>query len=261
MSILRLAPALAVALGACALKGDVRRVETQVAQLRQETARADSARAVSLGRRLDDVLALQRAVLDSLNAQQRRLTLAQGELRNDLTDVQRQLVQIQELMGQSQQRLSELRGQFEQRRQQVAAPPPGGGATTPGPAPGEPGPEQLYDLAVRQLRGGSPQTARQALQKLLTDYPQHDRVPDALFQLAESWAGTSPDSAAGAYERIAKEHPNSTRAPAALYKLGLLAEQRGDPRAARVYYQRVVAGYPRSEEAALARTKLSGPGG
>jgi TolA-binding protein len=261
VSILRLAPALAVALGACALKGDVRRVETQVAQLRQETARADSARAVSLGRRLDDVLALQRAVLDSLNAQQRRLTLAQGELRNDLTDVQRQLVQIQELMGQSQQRLSELRGQFEQRRQQVAAPPPGGGATTPGPAPGEPGPEQLYDLAVRQLRGGSPQTARQALQKLLTDYPQHDRVPDALFQLAESWAGTSPDSAAGAYERIAKEHPNSTRAPAALYKLGLLAEQRGDPRAARVYYQRVVAGYPRSEEAALARTKLSGRGG
>lgn len=261
MSILRLAPALAVALGACALKGDVRRVETQVAQLRQETARADSARAVSLGRRLDDVLALQRAVLDSLNAQQRRLTLAQGELRNDLTDVQRQLVQIQELMGQSQQRLSELRGQFEQRRQQVAAPPPGGGATTPGPAPGEPGPEQLYDLAVRQLRGGSPQTARQALQKLLTDYPQHDRVPDALFQLAESWAGTSPDSAAGAYERIAKEHANSTRAPAALYKLGLLAEQRGDPRAARVYYQRVVAGYPRSEEAALARTKLSGRGG
>ena len=261
MSILRLAPALAVALGACALKGDVRRVETQVAQLRQETARADSARAVSLGRRLDEVLALQRAVLDSLSVQQRRLTLAQGELRNDLTDVQRQLVQIQELMGQSQQRLSELRGQFEQRRQQPVAPPPGGGDPVPATGPGEPGPEQLYDLAVRQLRGGSPQAARQALQRLLADYPQHDRVPDAWFQLAESWAGTSPDSAARAYERIAQQHANSTRAPAALYKLGLLAEQRGDPRAARVYYQRVVAGYPRSEEAALARTKLSGRGG
>ena len=261
MSIIRLAPALAVALGACALKGDVRRVETQVAQLRQETARADSARAVSLGRRLDEVLALQRAVLDSLSVQQRRLTLAQGELRNDVTDVQRQLVQIQELMGQSQQRLSELRGQFEQRRPPPVAPPPGGGDTARGPASDDPGPEQLYDLAVRQLRGGSPQAARQALQKLLADYPQHDRVPDALFQLAESWAATNPDSAARAYERIAQQHANSTRAPAALYKLGLLAEQRGDSRAARVYYQRVVAGYPRSEEAALARTKLSGRGG
>ncbi len=249
-----------MALGACALKGDVRRVETQVAQLRQETARTDSARAVSLDRQLDEVLALQRAVLDSLGAQQRRLMLAQGELRNDLTDVQRQLVQIQELMGQSQQRLSELRGQFEQRRQQMAAQPLAGD-TLRAPASDEPGPEQLYDLAVRQLRGGSPQTARVALQKLLADYPQHDRVPDALFQLAESWANTNPDSAARGYERIAQQHPNSPRAPAALYKLGLLAEQRGDTRAARVYYQRVVAGYPRSEEAALARTKLSGRGG
>ncbi|MBI2537699.1 MAG: tetratricopeptide repeat protein [Gemmatimonadetes bacterium] len=261
MRAAHLAPALAVALGACALKGDVRRVETQVAQLRQETARADSARAVSLERRLDEVVALQRAVLDSLSAQQRRLTLVQGELRSDLTDVQRQLVQIQELMGQSQQRLSELRGQFEQRRQQLAAQPPSGGDSARVPALGEPGPEQLYDLAVRQLRGGSPQTARQALQKLLADYPQHDRVPDALFQLAESWASTNADSAAQGYERIAQQHPNSSRAPQALYKLGLLAEQRGDSRAARVYYQRVVAGYPRSEEAALARTKLSGRGG
>ncbi len=263
MSLARLTPALAVALSACALKGDVRRVETQVAVLRQQTARADSARAVVLERLLDEVQLLQRTVLDSLAAQQRRLTLSQGELREDVSDVQRQLVQIQELMGQSQQRISELRGQIEQRRSQQAPPPAGAGGDTTAAAAGPvgPGPEQLYDLAVRQLRAGSPQTARQALQKLLQDYPQHDRVPDALFQLAESWVGANADSAARAYERIAQEHASSPRAPAALYKLGLMAEQRGDQRAARVYYQRVVAGYPRSEEAALARTKLSGRGG
>jgi tol-pal system protein YbgF len=256
--VARLTPALVVALSACALKGDVRRVETQVATLRLQAARADSARAVALQRLLSEVQALQQVVLDSLAAQQRRLTLSQGELREDVSDVQRQLVQIQELMGQSQQRITELRGQIEQRRSQLAAP---GGTDSSGAAPGEPGPEQLYDLAVRQLRAGSPQTARQALQKLLSDYPQHDRVPDALFQLGESWVGSNPDSAAQAYERIAKQYPNSPRAPVALYKLGLMAEQRGDQRAARVYYQRVVAGYPRSEEAALARTKLSGRGG
>jgi len=253
-----LAPALAVALSACALKGDVRRVETQVATLRLQAARADSARAVALQRLLTEVQALQQVVLDSLGAQQRRLTLSQGELREDVSDLQRQLVQIQELLGQSQQRITELRGQIEQRRSQATAP---GGADSAGGAPGEPGAEQLYDLAVRQLRAGSPQTARQALQKLLSDYPQHDRVPDALFQLGESWIGTSPDSAAQAYERIVKQYPGSPRAPAALYKLGLMAEQRGDQRAARLYYNRVVAGYPRSEEAALARAKLSGRGG
>lgn len=258
MRVARFAPALAVALSACALKGDVRRVETQVATLRLQAARADSARAVALQRLLSEVEALQQIVLDSLAAQQRRLAVSQGELRADVSDVQRQLVQIQELMGQSQQRLSELRGQIEQRRSQLVT---GGAGADSAAAPGEPGAEQLYDLAVRQLRAGSPQTARQALQKLLGDYPQHDRVPDALFQLGESWAGSNPDSAAGAYERIAKEHPGSPRAPAALYKLGLMAEQRGNRQAARVYYQRVVAGYPRSEEAALARTKLSGRGG
>jgi tol-pal system protein YbgF len=201
-------------------------------------------------------------VLDSLTAQQRRLALAQGETREDLNNVQRQLVQIQELMGQSQQRLSELRGQIEQRpRPQSQLPPSGTDSAATPPAPGEPGPEQLYDLAVRQLRSGSPGTARQALQKLLQDYPRHDRVPDALFQLGESWASANPDSAAQAYERIAKEYPSSPRAPAALYKLGLMAEQRNDTRAARTYYQRVVAGYPGSAEAALARTKLSGRGG
>lgn len=254
----RLAAALLVGLSACALKGDVRRVELQVAQLRQETARADSARAASLQRLLDEMLATQKGFLDSLSAQQRRLALSQGEVRSDLNDVQRQLVQIQELMGQSQQRLSELRGQFEQRRQMAA---PGGAPDSAGAAASGPGPEQLYDLAVRQLRAGSPQTARAALQKFLQDYPQHDRVPDALFQLGESWAQTTPDSAAKAYQRVAQDFASSPRAPAALYKLGLLAERRGDRAVARTYYQRVIAAYPRSEEAALARTKLSSRGG
>jgi len=53
-----------------------------------------------------------------------------------------------------------------------------------------------------------------------------------------------------------KRYPNSPRAPSALYKLGLLAEQRGDKAAARTFYARVLAGYPRSDEANLARDKL-----
>lgn len=247
--------AATAALAGCALKGDVRRVENELIAFRREAARADSARAVALRRLLDEMAATQQLIADSLGAQERRLALLQGQVRADLTEVQRQLVQIQELTGQSQQRLSELRGQIEQRTRL-------GGTATPvapvdsGVAPAGPGPEQLYDLAMRQLRAGSPQTARQALQKFLQDFPQHDRVADVWFQIGETWASTDGDSAGAAYDRVAKDHPDSPRAPAALYKLGLLAEQRGDTRGARVYYQRVVAGYPRSEEAQLARTKL-----
>jgi tol-pal system protein YbgF len=247
--------AVVVVLSGCALKGDVRRVERQLQTMQEEAARADSARAVDLARLAD----LLEALGDTVAAHQRSLTVLRGELRTDLTEIERQLVQIQELTGQSQQRLSELRSQMEQR-------PPPTPVTAPGqpPSPGGdtvesdvPGPNQLYELGLQQLRRGSPQSARLAFDQLLTSYPQHERVPDALYFIGESWGSATPDSAAPAYERVVKDFPTSIRAPGALYKLGLLAERRGDREAARVYYQRVLADYPRSEEAALARDKLN----
>ena len=259
MSRFGLLAATAVALSACALKGDVRRVEQQVSQLRTETARADSARAVVL----DQVLAFQQRFLDSLVVLQRRLATLHGDVRTDMTDVQRQLVQIQELTGQSQQRLTSMRAQLDARLRQNMVPAVGFGPDTAarrargGRAFGA---RQLYDLSLQQLRRGSPQTARAGLVKLLSDFPADPLAADAQFFVGESWADSQPDSAAAAYEQVVRTYPDSRHAPTALYRLGLLAERRGDLRAAEAYYQRVIAGYPRSEEAQLARTKLSTPG-
>jgi TolA-binding protein len=71
--------------------------------------------------------------------------------------------------------------------------------------------------------------------------------------VGESFEQSAPDSAAAVYDQLVKGYPNSSRAPSALYKLGRLAEQRGDRAAARQFYSRVIAGYPRSPEADLAR--------
>ncbi len=249
------AVALTVAVGACALKGDVRRVEEQVQELRREweaeTARADSARAVVL----DQIQSLQRHVLDSLVVLQRRLTQFRGDVGSDITEVQRQLVQIQELTGQSQQRLTELRAQLDQRRQAGALPRVAPRDTAAGGAGGI-DPTELYALSLQQLRRGSPITAREGFRKLLEDFPNHLSAPDAQFFIGESWEDAQPDSAAAAYEVVARSYPDSPRAPTALYRLGLLAERRGDSRAAEVYYRRVIAGWPQSDEAQLARTKL-----
>ncbi|MDH4045839.1 MAG: tetratricopeptide repeat protein [Gemmatimonadota bacterium] len=247
--------AAVVVLSGCALKGDVRRVERQLVAMQEEAARVDSARAVELARLAD----LLDAVGDSLDVHQRSLIVFRGELRSDLTDIQRQLVMIQELTGQSQQRLSELRTQLEQRPSvPLGVAVPGGAAPADAAAPeGLPGANQLFELGLQQLRRGSPQAARMAFQQLVTSYPDHERVPDALYFIGESWGSGSPDSAAAAYELVARNHATSLRAPGALYKLGLIAERRGDRDAARVYYQRVLADYPRSEEAALAREKLN----
>ena len=99
-----------------------------------------------------------------------------------------------------------------------------------------------------------------AFQRLLQDYPTHERAGDAQFFIGESWDKASPDSANSAYELVIKNYPASSRVPSALYRLGLAAEQRKDRTAARQYYNRLVATYPRSAEAPLAREKLQALG-
>ncbi len=259
---MRLRPTLLLALGlaaGCALKGDVRKVELQVEALRAERARAEAERAAQV----DSLRALLVAVQQALAAQQAYLVQMRGDVRTDLVAVQQQLVQVQELTGQSQQRLSELRARIEERAQQPVPPVdttgrPAGGGPPGGPSgnPGGPGPDQMYDLSLQQFRRGSLGTARLGFREFLRLYPTHERAPDALFYLGETWGGESADSAAAVYQQVVKTYPNSSRAPAALYKLGLLAEQGSDKAAARTYYARVIAGYPRSDEANLARDKL-----
>ena len=245
--------ALGLAAG-CALKGDVRKVELQVQSLQAELGRTDAARAAER----DSVLAAVRTVQQVLAAQQGYLVQLRGDVRTDLLAVQQQLVAVQELTGQSQQRLTELRSRLESRAQQPDPPAPVGGAgggppVGPSGNPAGPGPEQMYDLSLQQYRRGSVSTARVGFREFLRVFPTHERAADALFFVGESFEREAPDSAAAVYDQVVKAFPNSPRAPAALYKLGRLAEQRGDRAAARTLYARVIAGYPRSPEADLAR--------
>lgn len=248
---------LIVALGlsaGCALKGDVRKVELQVQTLKTDLARAETARAAER----DSILAAVAAVLRSLTAQQAYLVQLRGEVKTDLLSVQQQLVSVQELTGQSQQRLTEMRRRLEEQARQPVPSPDGTGAPVgPSGNPAGPGPEQMYDVSLQQFRRGSLATARLGFREFLRVFPTHERSPDAWFYVAETFAAEAPDSAAAVYESLVKAYPNSPRAPAALYKLGLLAEQRNDRTTARGFYQRVVAGYPRSDEANLARDKLT----
>jgi tol-pal system protein YbgF len=240
----------------CALRGDVRRVELQVASLRQDVSASDAARKVQV----DSILALIAVVQRALAAQQSYLVQMRGDARTDMLAVQQQLVAIQELTGQSQQRLTEMRSRLEaQARQPVPpleSPNPGGVPVGPSGNPAGPGPDQMYDLSLQQFRRGSPGTARLGFREFLRVYPTDQHAPDALFYVGETFAQEDPDSAAAVYQQVVKAYPNSLRAPSALYKLGLLAESRANKAAARTYYQRVVAGYPRSDEANLARDKL-----
>src|SRR5213593_161321 len=204
---MRLRPTLLLALGlasGCALKGDVRKVELQVEALRAERARAEAERAAQV----DSLRALLVAVQQALAAQQAYLVQMRGDVKTDLVAVQQQLVQVQELTGQSQQRLSELRARIEERAQQPVPPldtgTPGGMAPPVGPSgnPAGPGPDRMYDLSLQQFRRGSLATARVGFREFLRIYPTHERAADALFYVGETWAPENADSAAAVYQQV-----------------------------------------------------------
>ena len=257
-----LAALAATGLAGCATKSDVQLVQGEVALMRAETLRRDSTRAAQL----NELIQTQRALMDSLAATRRTVAQIKGDVSQDLYNVQQQMVQLQELTGQSQQRLSELRTQLEARAavQQSenaggtgAAPP---GDTTQGGGASNASADQMYEASLAQLRRGSTGTARLGLRQMLKAYPTSPRAPDALYFIGQSFAAESPDSAATYYQQVVDSFSTSPRAASALYNLGLLAERRKDNAKAKDAYQRVVQKYPQSDEAALARDRLKALG-
>ena len=255
-----LVPALLAGTGlaGCASKGDVQMVQGEVALLKAEMARRDSARAAELS----EVIQLQRRVMDSLTANRRAVAQLKGDLSTDLYNIQQQLVQLQELTGQSQQRLTELRTRLEARGAQIETAPPAmpGDSARPDPSGASASADQMYEASLAQLRRGSLSTARLGLRELIRLHPTSERTPDALYFIGQSFASENPDSAAAYYGQVVEKHPGSPRAASALYNLGLLAERRKDSAGARTAYQRVAEKYPQSDEAALARDRLKALG-
>jgi tol-pal system protein YbgF len=264
----RIAPLALVATGACfATQSDVRVLQTDVQTLRQEQARKDS----TMLRALEEVMVSLRHQNDSLRALSERLTRTSGDVRGDLYQINQQLLQVQELTGQSQRRLQELRSSIEARQQEAAqamptpAPPRDtvrdtvrAGAAPAAAAPaGAPGPNQLFQSSLDQLRRGSPGSARRGFEELLRLYPTSDLAGEAQFYLGESFAAEGNAGAADtAYATVVTKYAQSARAPTALYKRALLLQQRGNIALARTALNDLVRRYPRSDEAQLARDRL-----
>jgi tol-pal system protein YbgF len=247
-------PLLLLLAGAgCATPAQVRRVETQVAVLQQSQARSDSARAAELSR----IITMQQRGLDSLMALSRALARNGRDNQAEFTEVRRSLLTLQELVGQSQRRLSDLRNQLEVRGAEPPAAAPGdttaSGVTAAPPAASA---EAMYQAARAQSQQGSVTSARLGFRRLLDLYPTSSLAPDATYGLADTFDPIQPDSASVYYSAVVSKYPKSSRAPTALFKLGKLAERRQDRSGARTYYQAVVDRYPQSDEAMLARDAL-----
>jgi tol-pal system protein YbgF len=277
-------PVVVFTAGACfATREDVRLLQTQLQAYQTQTAQADSARRAQLDRVIEQL----GLVTDSLGDLGSRMAKFQGDLEGSTYSMGQQLIQIQELTGQSQRRLQELRAGLEVQRGTFSQPtqpgqpqsgqplattpgattgadtgravttPPAATAATPSRGAGTPGPNELYQLALDQLRRGSTGAARSAFSDLLKQYPNADVAPDAQFYVADSYDREGNTAAADSvYQLVVQRYPSSERAPTALYKHGLTLITASKLQAARAALQQVVSKYPRSDEAVLAKDRL-----
>jgi len=242
-ALLLAAPLLA---GCLATKQDVEELRTEMRTSRE----AQDALIQQLVRRTQ-------AMLDSLSSQNVRM---RGDLANRLVQIERQLVQLQELSGQSQAQLTELRRQINQRAEEVrrtqeaADTTPAGDGAQGGAAPTSA--DEAYNAALAAFRRGSAGTARLGFQEFLRVAPRDRRAADAQFYIAESY-GREPEQAIPEFARVVEQYPTSARAPAALMRIGALELARGNRTEARARFNQVVRAYPRSPEAEEARSELA----
>lgn len=283
------APVVILTTGACfATRNDVRILQQDLQTVRAERIAADSAllRAIeAVSAELTRVGVVLAEVGDTARVSHATTMRLRGDVREDLQAIRQQLIMIQELTGQSQRRIQELRSEMEARAAELSAQeanqatvpvvvpiPAPSGASRPGttrpttavptaPAPTRtapaPGPAQLYQLGQDQMRRGSVSSARAAYTELLDKHPTSDLADEALYGIAETWAdegnGVAADSV---YALVVERFPRSEMAPNALYKRASAYRAVGRTAQAEALYKQIVAQYPQSNAALLAQEFL-----
>jgi tol-pal system protein YbgF len=263
------------ALGASGCSDATSALQQDVAQLRQDLNALTLA--VHRGRGDSETVAgqLDRRTREQSAEQGRRLTALSARVDTLATELSRVAA-----------RLDQLSQRVETLSREVASRP---GALAPG-APSSPGP-----ASPSAPRGAGGPTAEQAYQAAYLDFSKGNyplaiagfrefvrRYPDApLADQAQYWVGESLFSQARAslaagqtdkatreleqavqeFRRVALNYPRGERVPTALYKEALALLELKQTKLAQARLQYLIDNFPQSEEAPLAKERLTAIGG
>jgi tol-pal system protein YbgF len=131
-------------------------------------------------------------------------------------------------------------------------------AATPTPTPTAQTPDEYFALITQNLTEGKGAAARAVAQRFVTENPKSDRVPEALYRIAESFQndGDFP-SAATAFQDVVDRYPKSTWAPWSVLRQGECFAALGKTKEARLFWSDVVTKYPSSKAAKEAKAHLA----
>ena len=117
--------------------------------------------------------------------------------------------------------------------------------------------EDSYKDAYETLQKGDYKVAREKFQRYLDTHPGSKYADNALYWIGESYySEKSYEKAIVVYDDVVKKYPDGGKASAALLKQGMSFSALGDKKSANAIFKRLVEGYPRSEQAEMAKKKL-----
>jgi len=243
------APVLVAALlsaSACATKGDLRNVTTEI--------RALSVRQDSL------LVALQRQALltqDSLRGTTNQLLEVRGTVNQQLARIQQEIQMMRQENAQFAQLLASIRDQLERIQRMASGPTPS--QSVEPPTGGSSGAAiELFQAGIDAYELKTYGAARRAFNQVLEQYPNDQELaPQAMFKLAEILvAENKPDEAINAFDRVRQIYPDSRRTPDSVLQVGLIHLSQGRNREARIALQRVIDSYPGTEAAMTASQRI-----
>jgi tol-pal system protein YbgF len=247
---------LPFALGGCffATKSDFDNLQMQLIGARAGSNAADSVQRAYLV----DMSRTVRSLSDSINALSKRVNTMRTANESDLAAMKEDIAQLQDLSGQSERQLRDMRAAVEEKTSQTDVPPGTDSVgSSAGPVAGGPGPGQLLQAGRDQLLKGGNSAARAAFGELISKYPKSDLVPEAMFYTAQAYAAErNADAADAEYASLISKYPASPRVPTAMYKRALQMQASKKTAEAKRMFQDIIKRFPRSDEAALADERL-----
>jgi len=140
--------------------------------------------------------------------------------------------------------------------QSAPATKPDGGSTQS--ASSDPAQESRdYEAAINALRGGKQVDAANGFKQFIKNYPKSGFLPGANFWLGASLVKAHDfEGARDAYTKVANTWPDDILAPDALLGLSSVQKELGDAKAERAALDKLVAKYPNSEAAKVAKQRL-----
>lgn len=261
-----LAAAVAAALLAgCASTGDVRRLESQVAELQEEIAglkRTTAAKEevqnvnVRIAEQTEQLLRSNATLVAKVDQMEERLQNTQGTIEQTNYRIDRMAQQL----TQFQRDIETLRARVES-----SSPAPAGGAptsevTVPGPVISSPpaeDPVDIYQSAYRDYQRGNFDLAISGFRDFIQRSPNSDLADNAAYWIGESlFSQKKYREAIAQFDSVVTQFPRSDKVPGSLLKKGFSYLNLDERAQGIVQLQYVVHEHPNSSEAALARQRL-----